>query len=89
MPGLEVCHALLLEGVFVAHGDQVDLRYAFALLEGRFGLRRSSALALYRGLIAAPDWAARAAHTLVIGHPHPVPHVDAQVGGQRLVIAPA
>ncbi|BDG19195.1 hypothetical protein TthSNM11_13980 [Thermus thermophilus] len=161
VPGLEVRHFLLLDGVFVAHGDQVDLQYAFALLEGRFGLRRSSALALYRGLIAAPDWAAQAArawlfaflhggrpstparallavslplllalfvevpdlyppveelpqlpvfsrdpeivlqkllalepqareaHTLVIGHLHPVPHVDAQVGGQRLVIAPA
>jgi hypothetical protein len=162
-PGLEARLTLSLGGVFVAHGDQVDLQYALALLESR-GLRwahRARAYALYRGLIGAPDWAARlargwfysalhggkapvpwrvllalapslllslfqeearlyppaqglpalpvhtkepgailekllalepeaqAAHTVVIGHLHPVPHIDARVGERRLIVAPA
>jgi hypothetical protein len=162
-PGLETRLTLSLGGVFIAHGDQVDLQYALALLESR-GFRwahRARAYALYRGLIGAPDWAARlargwfygaihggkapvpwrvllalapslflslfqeeprlyppaqglpalpvrteapeailekflalepeakGAHTVVIGHLHPVPHIDAQVEGRRLIVAPA
>lgn len=162
-PGLEARLTFSLGGVFVAHGDQVDLQYALAFLESH-GFRwahRARAYALYRGLIGAPDWAARlarrwfysalhggkapvplqvllalvpslllslfqeearlypptrelpalpvhtkeprailekllamepeaeGAHTVVIGHLHPVPHIDVQVGERRLIVAPA
>lgn len=162
-PGLEARYAWSADGVYIVHGDQTDLQYACALLEGAGSQRihRGTAYAIYRALVGAPDWATRVArtwffrllhherpptpwrlfsafapalalvalheeprlypppgelprlpvwtrdpqalvakllalepgaaqaHTLVMGHLHPVPYIDAQVGGQRLVVAPA
>lgn len=57
--GLPTFHYLLIDDVFVCHGDAVDLGWAFALLERltRKRVRRESVFSLYRILSQGPAWA--------------------------------
>lgn len=61
LPGLEARWWLVLDGVFVTHGDAVDLQWALTLLGRLTGgrIRREHALSLYRLLAWGPDWAMR------------------------------
>lgn len=61
LPGVAVHHHLMLDGVFLIHGDDADVGWAAALLEllTRGRINRAVKWSIYRLLVGAPDWALR------------------------------
>lgn len=78
LPGLSGAHYLCRDGVFVVHGDDVDLGWLLAQVERVSGgrLRRDRKWQLYRLLVGLPDWATRVLQDYyyrLLGGRRPVP----------------